>query len=30
MKKALYEVAVGVIGGLILLVPIYIIVWDLI
>ena len=26
MKKALYEIAVGVIGGLVLLVPIYLIV----
>jgi len=26
MKKAMYEVAVGIIGGLVLLVPIYLIV----
>lgn len=26
MKKALYEIAVGVIGGLVLLIPIYLIV----
>lgn len=26
MKKALYEIAVGIVGGLVLLVPIYLIV----